>query len=170
MNIFVVGTGHCGTTTFAKACRFATNRKVSHESASGGIYTFEYPEDHIEVDAPLAFWVPRLRSFYRGCRFVHLVRDKKPCIESLARNEALVCQWFGHMLYHFPEATPLDGALALYSVINESLRGEDVLQVRLEEIKIRWHEVWAWMGCEGDFARSLAEWDIKYHASPGNQG
>lgn len=164
-NIFVVGTGHCGTTTFAAACQFATNMTAAHESAANRIYDFQYPENHIEVDAPLAFRLPLLRDLYPGCRFVHLIRDRQPCIASMARNEADVCQWFGRMLYHYPACTPTEGAAVYYDIVNRIVTGPDVLRVYLETVKSQWQEAWDWMGCEGDFTRSREEWNVRHHAS-----
>jgi hypothetical protein len=35
----------------------------------------------------------------------------------------------------------------------------------LERAKEDWRQCWDCMACEGDFAASLAEWDIKYNAA-----
>lgn len=168
MNIFVVGTGRCGSTTFAAACKHAVNMTAGHETAAGRIYDFIYPPNHIEVDPPLTFWINKLRSYYPGCKFVHLIRevDREGCIHSLAVNDPDICQWFGRMIYHFPECQPSEGAEAIYEIMNSIVQGEDVLRIRLVDVKERWWQVWEWMGCKGDFYRSLKEWDVKYNETP----
>lgn len=168
MNIFVVGTGRCGTTTFSKACGFATNKTVSHERLAGSVYRLtDYPPNHIEVDAPLSFWLPRLRTIYPGCRFVHLVRhaDRSGCIDSMSSHDPDICGAFGRMLFHYPECSAREGAEAMYDVINEMVNGADVLRVLLREVQSRWHEVWEWMECDGDFEKSRSEWNVKYNAT-----
>ena len=56
MNVFVLCTGRCGSTTFACACRHIENYTAAHESRShlAGPERFAYPEDHIEVDNRLS--------------------------------------------------------------------------------------------------------------------
>lgn len=165
MNVFVVGTGRCGTTTFSKACSHATNMTSCHEGAAGTPYSLIYSSDHIEIDPPLSFWVPELRRIYPGCKFVHLVREPRGCVASMVRNDPEICKWFGRMVYHSEETTELQGAIALYRVVNDLIYGDDVLRVKLETIREQWQEVWDWMGCEGDFNASLQEWEIRHNAS-----
>lgn len=165
MNVFVVGTGRCGTTTFSEACKFATNFTVAHESNAGRPYDFDYPPDHIEVDAPLAFWMPTLRLKYPGCKFVHLWRQREECVRSMVKNDPEITRWFARMLYHWPEATPEEGAAALYDVINNVATGADVFHLRLKYAADRWREVWDWLGLSGDFDRSREEWSVKHNAT-----
>lgn len=167
-NVFVVGTGRCGTTTFAAACRYATNKTVSREGQAGGVYQLDkYPDSHIEVDAPLAFWMPRLRLLYPGCRFVHLVRyaDRDGCLASMVTHDPDICRFFGQMVYHFADCEPMDGAAALYEIVNDMIGGPDVLRVRLREVKERWGQVWEWMECEGNFEQSREEWNVRHNSS-----
>ena len=35
MNVFVLNTGRCGSTTFIEACRHITNYSAAHESKTG---------------------------------------------------------------------------------------------------------------------------------------
>lgn len=164
--IFVVGTGRCGTTTFARACENARNRTVGHETCAGKVYSFEYPQKHIEVDAPLVFRMNDLRRLNPGCRFVHLIRtDRAACIESMVRYDPEICRAFGWMVYHFAECDALTGAAALYDTITRIPKGNDVLTVSLESIKENWSKCWEWMGCEGDFIKSLETWEHKFNAS-----
>ena len=66
-NVFVIGTGRCGTKTFYVACRSGiTNYTSSHESGSFKNNKFfagqgiGYQNNHIEVDSILSFVAPKL--------------------------------------------------------------------------------------------------------------
>jgi hypothetical protein len=60
MNIFVTGTGRCGTTTFSKAYSHIKNYTSGHETKAG-IINRKYPNNHIEVD-PHLFWNKNLEN------------------------------------------------------------------------------------------------------------
>lgn len=158
-NVFVVGTGRCGTTTFAMACRHASNFTAAHESKAE-----QYPRNHIEVDPPLAFRIANLRSRY-DCRIILLRRlDKAACVKSMASHDPLICAAFGNMVKHDPQCTAEKGADLLYDAIN-GLENLCDLTVDLETAKQQWGTVWEWIGCQGDLQRSLEEWNVKHNAS-----
>lgn len=62
MNIFVLNTGRCGSTTFIQACTHIENYSCAHESniSSLGKERLNYPEDHIEADNRLSWLLGRL--------------------------------------------------------------------------------------------------------------
>ncbi len=62
MNVFVLGTGRCGTTTFMKACRHVTNCTSGHETRVNhvGPERLSYPSNHIEADNRLSWFLGRL--------------------------------------------------------------------------------------------------------------
>ena len=77
MNVFVLCTGRCGSTTFARACSHIENFGVAHESrcAQLGDSRFAYPENHIEVDNRLSWLLGRLdRAYGDDAFYVHLRR------------------------------------------------------------------------------------------------
>ena len=51
-NVFVLCTGRCGSTSFERACRHATNWTSGHETRSHllGADRLAYPDRHIEAD------------------------------------------------------------------------------------------------------------------------
>ena len=89
MRVFVVGTGRCGTVTFARACKHITNYTVSHESHKGQVGNLNYPDNHIEVDPHLVWVMAIMMDKYPNAHWVHLVRDAKTCIPSLAKRKSL---------------------------------------------------------------------------------
>ena len=62
MNIFILNTGRCGSTTFIKACEHIKNYTCAHESllTEIGAQRFNYPQDHIEADNRLSWLLGRL--------------------------------------------------------------------------------------------------------------
>jgi len=79
MNIFVLNSGRCGSTTFVEACRHITNFTCAHESLPGHVGTarFDYPARHIEADNRLAWFLGRLDcEFGENVRSVHLTHDR----------------------------------------------------------------------------------------------
>lgn len=89
MNVFVLCTGRCGSTTFIKACRFIKNYSSAHESRNGllGAERFNYPGNHIEADNRLSWLLGRLDKTYGDRAFyVHLVRDRSDTAASFIKR------------------------------------------------------------------------------------
>ncbi len=89
MNVFVLCTGRCGSTTFARACEHIDNYSSSHESLTEflGAKRFDYPLNHIEVDNRLSWLLGRLDQAYGNKAFyVHLTRDLEKTCESLVKR------------------------------------------------------------------------------------
>ena len=79
-NVFVLTTGRSGSKTFQKACEHITNYTAAHESRCSelGESRLAYPENHIEVDNRLAWFLGRLEQKYGdNAVYVHLTRDQK---------------------------------------------------------------------------------------------
>ena len=78
MNVFVLCTGRCGSTSFTRACEYITNFSSAHESRCRflGAKRFEYPKNHIEVDNRLSWLTGRLDEVYGDEAFYdHLKRE-----------------------------------------------------------------------------------------------
>ena len=89
MNIFVLCTGRCGSTTFTRACEHITNFSSSHESLCKflGVERFEYPKNHIEVDNRLSWLIGRLDKAYGDEAFyVHLKREDSLVAKSFTKR------------------------------------------------------------------------------------
>ena len=90
MNVFILSTGRCGSTTFIKACKHITNYTSAHESlvTKLGAHRFDYAPHHIESDNRLSWFLGRLDQLYGNDAFyVHLSRDKQQTIESFSQRE-----------------------------------------------------------------------------------
>jgi hypothetical protein len=84
-NIFVLCTGRCGSMTMAEACKHATNYTAAHESPLLR-YGLVYPDNHIEVNNRLTWFMGLLDKLYPAARYVHLTRDPDAVAISHAKH------------------------------------------------------------------------------------
>lgn len=170
MRVFVVGTGRCGTSTFYQAARTLEGFTAGHESTAGHLPSWEFPDHHIEVASQLVYGIPWLRRRYPEALFVHLVRDREPCVRSLARQcwdsmAAFSRQWF--LCDH-----PADVAMAaaqFYDLTNELIVAlcppERTMRIRMEELRQQWPEFCRRIGTEWN--RELADDILGRSYNPG---
>jgi hypothetical protein len=95
VNVFVLSTGRCASTTIARAFSHATNYTSSHESRVGALHgRLDYPPHHIESDNRLTwFLAPLDERFDDGVHWIHLTRNLDAVVESYWRRwEAVVEQ------------------------------------------------------------------------------
>jgi len=85
VRVFVLTTGRTGSVTYSKAAGHATNFTSAHESRAEilGPDRLDYPDDHIEVDNRLSWFLGSLHERYGDdAGYVHLLRDE----EQVARS------------------------------------------------------------------------------------
>jgi hypothetical protein len=167
MRVFVTGTGRCGTCTFYQACRHITNYTAAHQTHYGKIGDFEFPDQHIEVANMLAHGLAWMRQMYPDARWVHLIREREACVESLAvgRREELV-SW-SHGCFVVTDNTDYRRmAEAYYDTVNANITAmipADALTIETERAVEQWAAFWSYVGAEGDFEASRAEWQRAYN-------
>ena len=89
MNIFILNTGRCGSSTFIKACKHIKNYSAGHETrlTNTGAERLAYPENHIEADNRLSWFLGRLDKKYGDTAFyVHLRRNSNDTAISFAKR------------------------------------------------------------------------------------
>lgn len=179
MNVFVLCTGRCGSTTFIEAAKHIDNFTAAHESRTmfAGNERFSYPLNHIEADNRLSWLLGRL-DLYIGADayYVHLQRDL------LATSQSFIHRWnYGIMKAYHTEI--LMGADKIEKVKEEKLLYcmdycETVnanitlflrdkphkMDFRLECAERDWRRFWNWIGAEGNQEKALNEWKIKHNA------
>lgn len=162
--IFVTGTGRCGTMTFAKAAGHATNFGVDFEPPRTSL---DFPDRRITVAASLHLCLPLLVRYYPDAKWVHVVREREACIDSLATlSNGEMMRWWGWFYLNQP-AMPARDAAAVYYDLTNALIAACVpyrFTLNLEHARSQWPGCWQFMGCDGDFNASLAEWSTKYNA------
>lgn len=166
MNVFVLGTGRCGSLTFAEACRHIGNYTSAHESRMQGIRSrIDYPDRHIEVDHRLAwFQAPLLYQFGEDQTvWVHLRRDRDETVASWARRRGVpagLLPAFGSGILpfrEFPEERTEDIAALYVDTVTANV-GEflahrrQVVECRIEDPHEPFDRMWDMIGATGDRA------------------
>ncbi|HYP52343.1 MAG TPA: hypothetical protein VEQ42_02320 [Pyrinomonadaceae bacterium] len=176
MNVFILCTGRCGSTTFFEACRHATNYTAAHESRSGlvGASRLSYPPNHIEVDNRLSWFLGRLEKAYGDEAFyVHLRRDDLATARSFVRryDRGIIKAYREGILLGIPEdAEPLGVCLDYCETVNANVElflkdKTKKARVSLENAKEDFKNFWGLIGAEGDLRAALSEWDVAHNAS-----
>ncbi|MDH5472980.1 MAG: hypothetical protein OEY61_08995 [Gammaproteobacteria bacterium] len=176
MNIFILNTGRCGSTTFIKACEHISNYSAGHESRATltGEQRLAYPVNHIEADNRLSWFLGRLDCQYGDDAFyVHLRRDLKKTVDSFARREnfgIIKAYKEGILLGGQPDQMPCDIALDYINTVEMNIQhflGNKThkMEFNLESARDDFKLFWQLINAEGDFNKALKEWDVSYNAS-----
>ncbi len=176
MNIFILNTGRCGSTTFIQACRHITNFSAGHESRvrSIGPERLAYPDQHIEADNRLSWFLGRLDAAYGDAAYyVHLGREREATAASFAWREGfgiMKAYREGILLEGEAGQSALDVAHDYLATVEANielfLRNKThTMDFRLEQARDQFATFWRWIGAEGDLERALLEWESRYNAS-----
>lgn len=177
MNVFVLCTGRCGSTTFQAACGHIGNYTSGHESLRRHpeARTLPYPANHIEVDNRLAWQLGALGEKYGDdARYVHLTRDRDQVAESFNKRWT----WAGSLSLAFkngirmsPRAEPdIAFCYDLVDTVNANIREflrhrRHVMTFDVATADNDFSRFWEWIGAEGDRDAALGEWQILHNAS-----
>ena len=177
MNIFILNTGRCGSTTFIEACRHITNFSAGHESRIQllGRERLAYPANHIEADNRLSWLLGRLDAAYGddAC-YVHLTRDRAQVAASFAKRMEfgiMKAYWEGVLLHEEqPDASALAAANDYIDTVEANIAlflkdKSNTLEFRLETAKEDFRRFWEWIGAAGDLDKAVAEWAVHHNAS-----
>jgi|WetSurMetagenome_2_1015567.scaffolds.fasta_scaffold27948_2 hypothetical protein len=181
MNVFVLNTGRCGSTTFIMACRHITNFTCAHESRTAllGEDRFDYPENHIEADNRLSWLLGRLDKIYGdNAVYVHLKRNEHDTARSYVKrfSSGIMRAYrkggilMGLQGENDPLAVALDYCFTVNSNIELFLKDKThKMEINLESIDQDFTAFWKFIGAEGEMTAALAEFDTHYHASKVSQ-
>ncbi|MBF0220359.1 MAG: hypothetical protein HQL49_12650 [Gammaproteobacteria bacterium] len=176
MNIFILNSGRCGSTTFIAACQAIKNFSAAHESRIHliGEARYAFPPHHIEADNRLSWSLGRLdRHFGNRAYYVHLQRQNESCAASFAKRshfgimrayrEGLLLGGAEGLSDH---AIALDYLDTIESNIHLFLRDKShVLPFQLEHASEDFAKFWHWIGATGDYQQAVACWQQRYNAS-----
>ncbi len=174
MNVFVLCTGRCGSMTFERACRHASNYTTAHESGHRMRYSLQYPDNHIEVDNRLAWFLGRLHNMYPTAYYVHLRRDAEAVVRSYAARKAseptkmlhgFMCAvkqgWHAGLL-----AEAREMVATVNANIGHFLRDKRHTVMNIETAIHLFPVFWKQIAAEGDLAAALAELAERYNGGP----
>ncbi len=176
MNIFILNTGRCGSTTWIEACRHIHNYSSGHESRAHllGEQRLDYPERHIEADNRLSWFLGRLDRRYGDQAFyVHLSREPEDTANSFARRmEYPIMQAYreGILLNADPGYRSEDVARDYIETVESNITlflkdKHKRMAARLGSSKADFETFWRTINAEGDLAAALAEFDVRYNQS-----
>lgn len=185
MNVFVTGTGRCGTVTFSKACAHVANYTCAHESRPKAIgdARFNYAANHIEIDPRLTWFLGELKQRYPDAFYVHLMRDPELVASSIARRwggRISFSRAFGESMLmrggKNTQADRLDIARFQVRTVVANVRlflatfpPEQTMEVQLEQSADWFPTFWNRIGAKGNLRRAQAHFATKYNASPGTK-
>lgn len=180
MRVFVLGTGRCGTVTFAKACSHITNFSSAHESKAG-VYTldrFHYPNNHIEVDPHLAYMLGHLGKIHRSDDFyVHLYRPPTEVVGSWQRRGRKEIRGAAPLIGVLMQVNPATMTTGEYRTalrtlhdivitnIKQFLKDRPHMSIGLYALQDSWPEFWNRIKASGNYRAAHNELAIRHNAS-----
>lgn len=177
VNVFVLSTGRCGSTTFIRACNHIRNYTADHESRVSiiGPQRLKYPDNHIESDNRLSWFLGRLEQRYGDqAYYVHLKRDRAETAVSYSRRKQaglLMHAYSNGIAFDLPsDADPLEIAFDYYDTATANIEvflqsKSRTMEFSLENAKEDFQRFWEEIGAKGDLAAALKEWEIPHNAT-----
>ncbi len=181
MQVFILCTGRSGSSTFIKACKHITNYTSGHESRSKrtGDDRIVFPENHIEADNRLAWFLGAIEDMYGDNAFyVHLLRNREATIDSFNRrwkNKGSIIRAFSEGILFTPTLflTGKDKVriCSFYvDTVNTNIRmflknKTHTMVMHLEKIEKEFPAFWNAIGAEGDLKKATRELKINYNRS-----
>jgi hypothetical protein len=176
MNIFILNTGRCGSSTFIKACSHISNYTAAHESRATllGEQRLAYPAQHIEADNRLSWLLGRLDQQYAdNALYVHLSRNKQQTIESFSKRADFgIMQAYKEGILLGGESNQTSEQIAEDYIDTVESNIEFFLENKthkmnfsLDNAKVDFEVFWEFISAEGDLQAALGEWDVSYNAS-----
>ncbi len=168
MNVFVLGTGRCGSTALNAACGHMTNFTLGHEARARliGRDRVDYPDNHIEIDHRLAWFLGRLDEKYGDdAYYVHLTRNRDACARTQARHwsyqGSMIMAWHNAILKMSP-VPRLDAAGDLVDAVTENISfflkdKSNKMDFRIENAEMDFPKFWNWIGAKGDLDAAMLE-------------
>ncbi|MCG6939567.1 MAG: hypothetical protein LJE83_15540 [Gammaproteobacteria bacterium] len=176
MNIFILNSGRCGSTTFIKACQHIANYTSAHESllTETGAGRLNYADNHIEADNRLSWFLGRLdETFGDRAYYVHLSRNPEDTADSFSRRidfGILKAYEQGILMHKTHQRSAHEIAADYIATVESNIRlflkdKSNSMDVSLDMIKKDFPVFWKNIGAQGDLDKALKELDIKYNTS-----
>lgn len=177
MNVFILNAGRSGSTTFNKACQHITNYTSAHESRAHvlGSTRLDYPQNHIEADNRLSWFLGRLDKQYgNDALYVHLTRNVEATAKSHAQRafrHGIFLAYRKGILTNTPiEISDMSVALDYCDTVNSNIElflkdKTNVMTFQLENAAHDFQLFWELIGAEGDREAALAEFERKHNAT-----
>ncbi len=176
MNVFILNSGRCGSSTFIHACQHISNYTAAHESRSRlcGVARLAYPANHIEADNRLSWLLGRLDDAYGNDAFyVHLQRNHEETADSFVKRKHFgIMQAYrdGILMGASDETSTKALALDYLDTVDANIAlflkdKRNTLSFHLETAKADFSLFWDKIQASGDLEKALRCWDTQYNAS-----
>jgi len=181
MRVFVLCTGRSGSLSFARACSHITNFASGHESFSRrlGDARFDYPDNHIEADNRLSWFLGSLdERFGNDAFYVHLVRNREDTIRSYnrrwVRNGSLIrayCEGIQQITLHRLDRERRMAVVAdFYDRVQDNILHflkdkERKITIRIENAREEFPLFWEMIGAEGSLEKALESFELRHNRS-----
>lgn len=167
MRVFVLTTGRAGSTTFAHAAEHIEGMTAGHETRARCLQgRLDYPDEHIEVDNRLAWFLGSLDARYADHEtfYVHLRRDaEKVATSYLDRwhiRVSVVRAFYQGILMNREKPTPeqaLDACRLFVDSVEDNIRfflkhRSNWAEVRLEHMEVDFVTFMQKAGLKGNHA------------------
>lgn len=183
MNVFVLSTGRTGSLSLERACQHITNFTAAHESRCQltGNDRIDFPDQHIEIDNRLSWFLGRLdKSYGADAFYIHMVRDAAKTAESYKRRwnreTGIVRAYaYGILKRQEHEIKDMDKICLDYvENVNENIAlflkdKPHKMIFRLEEGEQDLQKMWEMIRAEGDFNAALAAFTNRHNEGRENE-
>jgi len=108
MRVFILCPGRTGSKSLIRACEYFDNFTSGHETRTKmtGEERFNYPDNHIEADNRLSWFLGTLdKKFGKDAFYIHLTRDREQVVESFKQRWS----YQGNIIKSFSEGILLHG-------------------------------------------------------------
>ena len=167
MNVFVLNTGRCGSMTFSRACSHITNFTAGHETNNGKLDRLTYPDNHIEVDNKLSWFLGSLDALYPDAFYVRLYRNPEATVSSFRKRKGSIVDGFATYILNTKRSRHTD-RLYVSTVdanIRKFLHDKYYVNMDIDSSLLAFKNFWMLIGAEGDLDAALNEFKIKYNSS-----
>jgi len=175
-NVFVLGTGRCGTLSFIHACQHINNYTAGHETRSGvvGQQRMAYPRNHIEADNRLTWFLGRLDQQHGdSAYYVHLRRDPQKTANSFANrySRGIIRAYRSSILLNASSDSDRlhvcrDYVETVTSNIQHFLRGRPhQIEIDIEHAESAFERFWCEIGATGDLNAARRELIVRHNAT-----
>lgn len=180
MNIFILNTGRCGSTSIVQACEHITNYTAAHESRHGmlGDDRFAYPANHIEADNRLSWLLGRLeRAYGDDAIYIHLQRDPAGVAKShVSRySHGIIYAYRRGIIRKIGEdSDPFEVSMDYCDTVTENIRcflkdKSRTMEFHLENAERDFRRMWEFIGAEGDLEAAVADMLKPHNATKKNK-
>ncbi|MEM6698812.1 MAG: hypothetical protein AAF806_04725 [Bacteroidota bacterium] len=181
MNVFILNTGRCGSTTIIRACQHIENYTALHESRSSMLADerLNYAENHIEADNRLLWFLGQLDQKYGDDAFyIHLKREREATVVSYNRrweSDITIVRGFGESILirkaeQLSNLEKLQISSDYYDTANANIEfflkdKTKKMEMNLETLEADFKVFWEKIGAKGNQQAALEDLNKKHNSS-----